>query len=259
MHSFLKSLGRFTGMHGLLEAAVYENALWCDAVCEAHGGPGEFLDNLWLNLHGAPRFYPDAITLKPSHGTSGQKAAIADLVKVPSKVGWAVKDSFQSLDLSDLGLKPLFDAEWIVAPAAFNAEFSAHRDLIWRRIETGEELLFWEDTWADGGIDPADSRTFMPSLLTKNGIRFVSAFSNDRLVAGGVLSTGAGVIGISNVFAKGIGLEDALQGLTRFARGISTNLSVVSYDSGNALAAAHRLGFETMGHLRVWHGSSSNG
>ena len=29
--------------------AARNNAEWCDAVCRAHGNPGEFHDDIWLN------------------------------------------------------------------------------------------------------------------------------------------------------------------------------------------------------------------
>ena len=31
--------------------AARNNAQWCDAVCRAHGNPGEFHDDIWLNRH----------------------------------------------------------------------------------------------------------------------------------------------------------------------------------------------------------------
>jgi len=40
--------------------AARNNAEWCDAVCRAHGNPGEFHDGIWLNRKPVPRFYPNA-------------------------------------------------------------------------------------------------------------------------------------------------------------------------------------------------------
>ena len=43
--------------------AARNNAELCDAVCRAHGNPGEFHEGMWLNRHQVPRFYPNAGTL----------------------------------------------------------------------------------------------------------------------------------------------------------------------------------------------------
>jgi hypothetical protein len=49
----------------VLAAAENNNARWCDAVCRSHGLATRFAGDLWRALGGAPRFYPDAVTLRP--------------------------------------------------------------------------------------------------------------------------------------------------------------------------------------------------
>ena len=49
----------------LLDAAVANNASWCDAVCRSHGYPGTFSSRLWASTRHRLRFYPNAITLHP--------------------------------------------------------------------------------------------------------------------------------------------------------------------------------------------------
>jgi len=93
--------------------AAHNNALWCDAVCRAHDRPGEFYDTLWLTRLGAPRFYPDVVTLSGVESAPAQIETIAALVGSTREREWAVKDSFQSLELNSLGFEPLFDAEWV--------------------------------------------------------------------------------------------------------------------------------------------------
>src|SRR5215471_9267661 len=82
--------------------AARNNALWCDAVCRAHDRPGEFHDTLWLNRLGAPRFYPDAVTLSGVESAPAQIETIATLVGSAREREWAIKDSFQSLELNSL-------------------------------------------------------------------------------------------------------------------------------------------------------------
>jgi len=86
------------------------NALWCDAVCRAHGRPGEFQAGLWFNRQPVPRFYSNAITLSPKDPV-GQRAWVAHLMT--RRPGFSVKDSFVTLDLSGLGFDVLFEATWL--------------------------------------------------------------------------------------------------------------------------------------------------
>jgi len=86
------------------------NALWCDAVCHAHGLPGEFLAGLWLNRRPVPRFFSNAITLSTKDPV-GQRAWVEHLLT--RRTRFSVKDSFAALDLSDLGFEVLFEATWL--------------------------------------------------------------------------------------------------------------------------------------------------
>ena len=76
------------GAEALLHAAVINNARWCDAVCRAHGYPGEFGGQLWISAGHALPFYPNAITLSPDV-TAAEATASQD----PSRP-FAIKDSF---------------------------------------------------------------------------------------------------------------------------------------------------------------------
>src|SRR5262249_19891881 len=110
-----KRSGRYgAGMKGgITTLAAHNNALWCDAVCRAHDRPGEFHETLWFTRLGAPRFYPDAVTIGGVETAPAHTEAIAALVGSTRQREWSVKDSFQSLELKSLGFEPLFDAEWI--------------------------------------------------------------------------------------------------------------------------------------------------
>ena len=86
------------------------NALWCDAVCRAHGVPGEFVGGLWLNRQPVPRFYSNVVTLSPKD-PAGQRAWVEHLMT--RRASFSVKDSFVALDLSRLGFDVLFEATWL--------------------------------------------------------------------------------------------------------------------------------------------------
>ena len=231
--------------------AAHNNALWCDAVCRAHGRPGEFHDTLWLTRLGVPRFYPDAVTIAGAEAAPAQMEAIAALVGSARQREWFVKDSFQSLDLGPLGFKPLFDAEWVAlrGPPA-DVDRSQYR---WTRVTSEAGLIAWEQAWAGQEVNAAAisaPRIFMPGLLADPNVVFVAIQRDNGIVGGGILNRAAEVVGLSNLFGPGIDM--VYRRLAVVAPEIFPGLPLVGYEHGAELAAAHQAGFKTVGSLRVW-------
>lgn len=241
--------------HDLLALAARNNAVWCDAVCRAHGCPGEFLDGLWLNRVGTPRFYPDAVTLAGPRAAPSQMSAVSALLERSRDRTFAVKDSFSCLDLNPWGFKPIFEAEWIsCSPLAVRMEALPER-YRWRKVRSEQELTAWEHAWSGGDTDlpeHADQRVFRPGLLSDPEIMFVSAWYGEVIVGGGILNKGAGVVGLSNVFTRSPESETIWQGLVAHAAERFPGVRLVGYERGPELAAAHQSGFESIGPLRVW-------
>lgn len=240
-------------MSEIVEQAAYNNALWCDAVCATHQGAGEFHRDLWINRFGAPRYYPDVVTLVGGDAAAGQVRAISELVRSAPGRSWAVKDSFRSLDLYDLGFTPLFDAEWISATTAAPENRTPAGNLQWRLVDDAASLANWEQSWSEA---PTVSQPpmFKPQLLSMPDIRFVLASEEGAVVGGGALNRGAGVIGISNVFAVDVDLGPIWEGLARCARMAFPGLPIVAYEHREErLGTAYRAGFSAAGPLRVWH------
>src|SRR6476660_9528112 len=96
----------------LISAAVFNNAVWCDAVCQALGCDTDFVDDLWINSGTSPPFYPNAISLSRA-GSDAQFRRVGQMVEAGLPAGWTHKDSFSVLDLARLGLSVLFEAEWL--------------------------------------------------------------------------------------------------------------------------------------------------
>src|SRR5215468_10079713 len=186
--------------------AARNNALWCDAVCRAHDRPGEFHESLWLTRLGAPRFYPDAVTLSGVESAPPQIETIAALVGSTREREWAVKDSFQSLELNSLGFETLFDAEWIAmcAPPPDLKPAAEYRSA---RVTSKAELIAWEQAWAGEAVNAAaisEPRLFKPRLLADTNNVFVSIQGDGGIVGGGILNRGADVVGLSNLFGSPI-------------------------------------------------------
>lgn len=234
--------------------AAHNNAMWCDAVCRAHGRPGEFHEALWLTRLGTPRFYPDVVTTAGVEAEPAQLEAIADLIGSNRRREWFVKDSFHCLRLESLGFEPLFDAEWIAMCAARSDAARYHQPGDRSTVVSDEaELSAWERAWA-GEVAKAAARplprVFMPRLLVDDGIVFVSIQGEDVDAGGGILNRGADVVGLSNLF--GSQRDRVWRGLIAMADEIFPGLPLVSYEHGHDLAAAKLAGFETLGPLRIW-------
>lgn len=240
----------------LVERAALNNALWCDAVSKAWGQAGEFHDGYWVHRFGAPRLYPDVVTLKGDESALEQIDAISKLVQSASLRDCHVKDSFGRLDLNERGFSILFEASWIaVAPdVALLPEVDS---LSWGLVGDEAALADWESGWA-GRTGTPDQRIFKPWLLSQPDIRFVNARRDGVLAGGGILNFGAGVVGVSNVFAsKGLS-PDIWGGLLGLARRTRPEAPVVGYEQeGDDWESALRAGFDEIGRLRVWRRSAS--
>lgn len=181
--------------NGVVEMAAYNNAIWCDAVCSTHSGPGEFAPDHWLNRHGVPEYYPDFVTLTGAVDAGRQTDALAALVRDAPDRSLSVKDSFDCLDLSTLGFASLFDAEWLLAPDPEALGSEEPSDVRWVSITDDANLTRWEQAWrsdAAGG----KPRMFRPNLLSELGIRFVYGLVEDVPVGGGILSATRDVTGL---------------------------------------------------------------
>jgi len=235
----------------LVRQAAYNNAMWCDAVRSTYSGPGEFHPSSWLNRHGVPQYYPDLVTLTGMEGVSAQTEALATLLQQAPHDSRSVKDSFNCLDLQAFGFTQLFSAEWLWAAALGTIGLKESEDVKWVGITDDADLARWEQAWRL----PANSgrtRIFRSNLLSKPAIWFVYGLVDGVPVGGGVLFAAAGVTGVSNLFASQVAVDVVLQGLAKFATVRFPGLPLVGYESGNDLAAAHQVGFRTVGHLRIW-------
>lgn len=237
----------------MIALAALNNALWCDAVCRAHGRPGEFHGALWLTRLGTPRFYPDAVTTAGMEAAPAQLEAIANLVRSNRRREWFVKDSFHCLRLESLGFEPLFDAEWIAMSAA-GEDIRHHQPGDRSSIVTDEAgLSAWERSWVGEDAKAAAiplPRVFMPRLLADGGTVFVSIQQEDGSTGGGILNQGANAVGLSNLF--GFQMDRVWRNLIAKAGEIFPGLPLVGYEHGHDLAAAELAGFKTIGPLRIW-------
>jgi hypothetical protein len=235
----------------LLHRAVQNNAAWCDAVCRANAVETQVLEagGLWHSRSKAPRFYPDAIAVADGAFARLQKDAIARHVD-GQRENWSAKDSYQALDLTSLGARALFSADWIVREPG--QSLPQGNDLTCEIAESDTDLIAWESRWASGD-DGHAARLFQSGLLTEAGISVVSVRHNGEHIGGGILNLAADVAGFSNVYS--MSPDMALQvwtGLLAFSESLYPSTPVVGYEQGEELDLAFSLGFRSLGQLTVW-------
>ncbi len=226
--------------------AALNNASWCDAVCSAHGQPGCFDDGLWWHAGPVPRFYPHAVTFEndPPHAL----ARLAALAEVRRGAAWSVKDSFACLDLAPLGCSELFAATWLWREPRPFERSSVGRA---QRITDAAALAGWEHAWAAGSA--IGERVFLPALLDDPSTAVIGFERDDRVVAGVTAHRADGVVGLTNLFVR---IDDDPQrywkACVAAAAEAFAGLPLVCYELEAEAAAFERVGFESIGALRVW-------
>jgi hypothetical protein len=241
--------------HSRVEQAAENNAIWCDTICRAHGIPGEFHNELWLNRYAVPRFYPNVVTLSAQDDTATQLASIQALAATGLSGGWGVKDSFCSLDLSALGFQPLFEARWLWRSPFQPLPNRAASGLRWAWVKDALELAKWETAWSGSqALDTSTrgSRLFLPAMLANPEIGFVAAYRGQTIVAGAVANRTKDVVGLSNVFVP---LDDPVAfwaGCVTMIHERFPDMPVVGYERGRELAVVKEIGFEILQPLKVW-------
>jgi hypothetical protein len=237
-----------------MEQAARNNAAWCDAVCRAHGRPGEFLYRIWINCNETPPFYPNAVTLS-ARGTAAQRERIDELVRAGIAGEWGVKDSFCTLDLAPLGFRVLFEAQWIWRPALLAEPDGRIAEVRWSKVDNPSDLAAWEAAWSGDPSNQVQAKQepiFRRALLDDEDICVIAARHSGRIVAGAVANRAAGVVGLSNVFVPARDGERFRAGCVAAAIDAFPGLPIVGYERGPAASEAGALGFETFGPLRIW-------
>jgi hypothetical protein len=217
--------------------AARNNAEWCATVCTTYAVPSSFGTDAWTAHLRAPTLYPDAVTFEPT-------VTVAQLLpRIDAGVGCSIKDSFATLEHVPAGFRVLFDAQWIGREPAVAGECS------WAPVADAIELRAWETAWSG---DDAPTDRFRPDILEPLTVAFLAERIGRMIVSGAVLTYGANVVGVSNLFAENGDLDTAWTNAIAAAATYFPNAPIVGYETGDDLAAARRNGFEVLGPLRVW-------
>jgi hypothetical protein len=225
-------------------AAARNNADWCDTLCRTHGIAGRFDPDAWVSPQRTPRFYPDAMTLDPA----AVAGSILERIDTSSP-GCSIKDSFAILDLRPFGFRVVHEAEWIYRETPSTGP-TKPQDVEWGAIETAVELAAWEAAW---DADSTPEGLFRPALLREPSVTILGGYLNGSIVAGAIANrTGRELVGLSNVFATNGDLDGAWSGSLHHLDTALPGSAIVGYESGADLAVALRIGFTSVGPLRIW-------
>jgi len=222
--------------------AARNNAEWCDILCRSHGVPGRFDHDAWVDPNRTPPYYPDAVTLDPA---AVGKRVLARIDTITP--GGSVKDSFANLDLAPFGFEVVHEAEWIRRePGPTDARDTTVR---WTPLQDEVELPAWETAWDAEG---AGLELFGPALLREPSVEFLVGSVAGAIVAGAIVNRTSDVVGVSNLFTTLGDIDGAWSGCLGYLEVAHPGLAVVGYEAGEALAAARRHGFRSVGALRIW-------
>ena len=238
-----------------INQAAYNNAVWCDTVCRAHGIPGEFYAQVWLNRSAVPAYYPNVVTLSGESGVEEQMQAIESLIDDGLLTSFAVKDSFNTLDLGQSGFHALFEATWLWRDSSLPQPTDLPEDVRWAIVEQPQELAQWELAWAalpDNQPSASQAQIFLPPLLADQDVVFVAAYRDEQIVGGAVANRTGNVVGLSNQFAPEGEALGYWAGCIAVIMEVYPDHAIVGYERGAELDSARTLGFEDVGPLRVW-------
>jgi len=222
------------------------NADLYQALFRAHGLPDQRTSAFWSSNAIAPPYYSNMTTLDPD-ATEEQRIEIGRLTdRLGRRPGF--KDGFSMLDLVDKGFQLLFSASWIWAePHSISA--GAPQD--WARICDTASLDRWERSWKEAG-SPTDANVFTPALLSDPNVHIYGRLAGDGFNAGCIVNRSPEAVGISNVFSL-TGTPQAFRDAVSLATvAFSPDLPLVGYDRGAAPNEMTKLGFRSVGKLRIW-------
>jgi hypothetical protein len=225
-----------------IAAATADNAHWCDTVCRTHAIDATFAADAWTAAARTPPLYSDAVTLAPGCD------AEALLARIDSGPGSSVKDSFCDLDLSAHGYAVLFHGTWVGRPAG--AGPAAAPELDWRRVASTDDFAAWEEAWFASEAEPGP-RPLLPALLDVPTVTILAGLDAGRVRAGAVVTTSAGVAGVSNWFAPEGLDEEPWRGVISLVGSMVPDIPLVGWDGGT-MDAPIAIEIVRLGPLRVW-------
>lgn len=238
-----------------VELAVLNNTFWYESMFAAHGLTSETDHRVWRSHEAPPPFHSNLVVLAPATTRVELEVYAADIESHRRHTGWSLKDSYATLDLESVGCSMLFQADWIWRDPGLAGEFNGKSRLFWTKIADPIALAEWEHVWSGDGKNDGELlrvRQFPARMLESPDHAFFAGRMNGKVLAGGIANSSPGVVGLSNVFSPSEFLEDTWNALALSISRAFPATPIVGYERGHDLNAAQRVGFTSIGKLRVW-------
>lgn len=224
----------------LAAAAARNHADWCELIAQSWRIPTTRTDDLWAAEVPMPQGHADVVLLRP--GATADWGAIRG-----AHSGLTVLDSFADQDLTEYSFESVLEGQWIAFDeAADGAQAGTASEPIdgWQRVRP-ERFPGWLEE--HGSLNELE-----PSLLDVAEVAVLEAVVGGRFVAGAVLHSSDGVIGLNSMFLGDGDRAEAWRSLAGLAHSRFGHAPLVGFETADALEPARAAGFRAVGPMRVW-------
>lgn len=234
-----------------VQKAALNNAEWVRAFTAAHHRRSSFETIAWVCRMETPSLTPNLITLGgPEHSPDHQRLA-QSLIEASIPGQWAIKDSFACLELQIYGFQKLLKGQWLWKEPALDEELL--EGMLWDRVGTDESLLEFDTAWAESEPERPAKRHFTEDLLSAPDIHVHLMRKEGKAVAGCVVNTHAGVIGVSNMFLPQSGDCVAWRkSLVNSVHHTYPTLPLICWEDDKHLQDMISIGFAPIGPMCIW-------
>jgi hypothetical protein len=224
----------------LAAAAVRNHADWSELIAQSLGISTTRTDDLWAADVPMPIGHSDCVLLRP--GAAADWGAIRG-----AHAGLSVVDSFADQDLTEYGFELVLDAQWVALDQVGDGvQVDADADLVdgWQRVS--------RERFPDWLAEHGSLNELEPSLLDVAEVAVLESVVAGRFVAGAVLHSSDGVIGLNSVFLGDGERVQAWRSLAALAHSRFGHAPLVGFESADSIAPALEAGFRAVGPMRVW-------
>ena len=227
-----------TGIDLRQRIAVDAGLQWYVEMCAAHSIRSRIVDGVWRAQDPMPPLHSAALVVAPRAGVEDVEAALAE---TPHR---GVADCFGDLDLSPLGLTPLFEATWLHRPELAACCAPAG----WSRVEAPERLNHWNAAGDTTGV-------INDQLLQRPTFAVLEA-EPARSPLGCVATLGTGAVYLSNVRVDvSTDRAAAVRDWEEVVAAVVATFPgrpIVGYEHDANFEAALAVGFHSVGTTRIW-------
>ena len=219
----------------LAAAAARNHADWSELIAQSLRISTTRTDDLWAADVPMPQGHSDVVLLRPH--ADPDWGAIRNAMS-----GLSVVDSFADQELTEYGFEPVFEAEWIALDQVGDGASGASDG--WQRVS--------RERFPDWLAEHGSLNELEPAILDVAEVAVLESVVDGRFVAGAILHSSDGVIGLHDVFLGDGNRVDAWRSLAGLAHNRFGHAPLVGFEPAATVAAPLSAGFRVVGPMRVW-------